>query len=98
MTSRRTPPERNTPPDAPQGVPTPGLQGAQSALDLDTAGFEALYARLEAVSQMLEAGGLTLDQSLALYEEGMRLAQRCQALLTDVEQRIETLRQPPSSS
>ena len=60
--------------------------------DLEHAGFEALYARLEVVSQQLEAGGLTLDQSVALYEEGMRLAQRCQALLGAVEQRIETLR------
>lgn len=60
--------------------------------DLEHAGFEALYARLETVSQQLEAGGLTLEGSLALYEEGMRLAQRCQALLGAVEQRIETLR------
>ena len=84
MTNRRQPPPE---------------QGAgQPALDLETAGFEAIYARLEAVSQALEAGGLTLEQSLALYEEGMRLAQRCQALLADVEQRIETLRQPPSNT
>lgn len=61
--------------------------------DLTNAGFEALYARLEVVSQQLEAGGLTLEGSLALYEEGMRLAQRCQALLGAVEQRIETLRE-----
>lgn len=70
---------------------------AQPMLDLaaDTPdeGFESLYARLEAVSQQLEAGGLTLEQSLALYEEGMALAQRCQTLLSNVEQRIETLRQ-----
>ncbi len=60
--------------------------------DLDDAGFEVLYARLETVSQQLEAGGLTLEGSVALYEEGMRLAARCQALLGAVEQRIETLR------
>ncbi|MEI7925013.1 MAG: exodeoxyribonuclease VII small subunit [Chloroflexota bacterium] len=66
---------------------------AQPMLDLPDEGFETLYARLEAVSQQLEAGGLTLEQSLALYEEGMSLAQRCQALLGAVEQRIETLRQ-----
>ena len=38
-------------------------------------------------------GDLTLEQSVALYEEGMRIAQRCQALLAQVEQRIETLRE-----
>lgn len=55
--------------------------------------FEALYARLEEVTASLEAGNLTLEQSIALYEEGMRLAQRCQALLADVEQRVQVLRE-----
>lgn len=54
--------------------------------------FEALYRRLDEVATRLEAGNLPLDQSIELYEEGMRLAQQCQALLTNVEQRIETLR------
>ena len=54
--------------------------------------FEALYERLQAVTARLEAGNLPLDESVALYEEGMVLAQRCQALLSAVEQRIETLR------
>lgn len=55
--------------------------------------FEPLYARLEEVTALLEAGNLTLEQSIALYEEGMRLAQRCQALLADVEQRVQVLRE-----
>jgi exodeoxyribonuclease VII small subunit len=55
--------------------------------------FEAVFTRLEEISALLEAGGLPLERSVDLYEEGMRLAQRCQELLTNVEQRIETLRQ-----
>ncbi len=55
--------------------------------------FEALYRRLDEVAARLEAGNLPLEQSVALYEEGMRLAQQCQALLAAVEQRIETLRE-----
>ncbi|MDA0365304.1 MAG: exodeoxyribonuclease VII small subunit [Chloroflexi bacterium] len=55
--------------------------------------FEAAYERLEEISNQLEAGGLSLERSVDLYEEGMRLAARCQDLLTNVEQRIETLRQ-----
>ena len=55
--------------------------------------FEQLYARLEEVTERLEGGDLSLEQSVALYEEGMELARRCQQLLGDVEQRIETLRQ-----
>ena len=40
--------------------------------------FEALYTRLEAVTAALEVGNLSLEQSVALYEEGMLIAQRCQ--------------------
>ena len=55
--------------------------------------FEALYRRLEEVAARLETGNLPLEDSVTLYEEGMRLAQQCQALLAVVEQRIETLRE-----
>ena len=55
--------------------------------------FEALYERLQTLTARLEAGNLPLEESVTLYEEGMALAQRCQALLAAVEQRIETLRE-----
>lgn len=55
--------------------------------------FEALYTRLEEVTQHLEAGGLSLEQSVSLYEEGVELARRSHELLGGIEQRIETLRQ-----
>ena len=55
--------------------------------------FEALYERLQALTDRLEGGELPLDQSVALYEEGVDLARRCQQLLADVEQRIERLRE-----
>ena len=66
---------------------------AETATPAEPEGFEAVFARLEEISATLEAGGLSLESSVDLYEEGMRLAQRCQDLLTNVEQRIETLRQ-----
>ena len=59
----------------------------------DDASFEHIYARLEAVTEQLESGDLGLERSVELYEEGMKLAQRCQQLLAGVEQRIETLRE-----
>ena len=55
--------------------------------------FEALFARLEEVTAQLEAGEIALDRAVALYEEGMTLAQRCQRLLGEAEQRIEQLRE-----
>ena len=61
--------------------------------------FEGLYGKLEATVDKLEQGGLPLEQSIALYEEGMELAKRCQAILDSAEQRITKLRdafnQPP---
>ena len=55
--------------------------------------FEALYKQLEEAVGKLEKGGLPLEQSIALYEEGMELAKRCQALLDGAEQRISKLRE-----
>jgi exodeoxyribonuclease VII small subunit len=56
-------------------------------------GFEALYGRLEDAVTKLEKGGLTLEESLALYEEGMQLARRCQELLQQAELRITRLQE-----
>jgi exodeoxyribonuclease VII small subunit len=55
--------------------------------------FEQLYSRLEEVTARLEAGDLSLDDAVKLYEEGVELARRAQALLADAEQRIERLRE-----
>ena len=51
--------------------------------------FEEAYARLEEIVARLEAGELSLDESLALYEEGQRIAQHCGALLDAAERRVE---------
>jgi len=53
--------------------------------------FEQLFEQLEATVQKLEAGNLTLDESLALYESGMQLAKRCSEQLDRAELRIQEL-------
>jgi exodeoxyribonuclease VII small subunit len=53
--------------------------------------FEQLFEELEATVQKLEAGNLTLDESLALYEQGMQLARRCSEQLDRAELRIKEL-------
>ena len=55
--------------------------------------FEELYGKLEATVEKLEKGGLSLEESISLYEEGMELAKRCQTLLDGAEQRIVRLRE-----
>ena len=54
-------------------------------------GFEKDLERLEEIVQALEEGELTLDDSLKRFEEGIRLAQRCNKALTTAEKRIEIL-------
>jgi len=56
-------------------------------------GFEALYGRLEDAVSKLEKGGLTLEESLSLFEEGMKLAQRCQEMLQQAELRVTQLQE-----
>ncbi len=53
--------------------------------------FEAVYKRLEETVRRLEEGGLTLDESIALYEEGMQLARSCQVLLDQAELKVTNL-------
>ena len=53
--------------------------------------FEEIYAALEGAVQRLETGGLPLAEAIAVYEEGVRLAQQCRALLDAAELRVTTL-------
>lgn len=53
--------------------------------------FESVYRQLEEVVRRLDDGGLTLDESIVLYEQGMTLAKSCQSLLDQAELRITRL-------
>ena len=55
--------------------------------------FEQLYQQLEEKVALLEQGGLSLDDSLAAYEQAVTLAQQCQQLLDQAELRITRLRE-----
>jgi exodeoxyribonuclease VII small subunit len=54
--------------------------------------FEELYRKLEEKVSLLEQGGLSLDDSLAAYEDAVALAKSCQQLLDGAELRITRLR------
>jgi len=69
----------------------PSLERDVTASGAET--FENVYRELEETVRLLDAGGQTLDESIALYEKGMRLARRCQELLDAAELRIVTLQQ-----
>ncbi len=53
--------------------------------------FEQLYRELEDTVQKLEAGNLTLDESMELYEQGIELARQCGEQLDRAELRITEL-------
>jgi exodeoxyribonuclease VII small subunit len=53
--------------------------------------FEAALERLEQIVQKLERGELPLEESLVLYEEGIRLSRLCHSKLEEAEGRIEVL-------
>ncbi len=55
------------------------------------AGFEKHLTQLEAVVERLERGDLTLDDSVRLFEEGMKLSQSCKQELDQAEGRIQVL-------
>jgi exodeoxyribonuclease VII small subunit len=52
-------------------------------------GYEAARAELIEVVRALEAGGTTLEESLALWERGERLATVCQEWLDGARQRLD---------
>jgi exodeoxyribonuclease VII small subunit len=54
-------------------------------------GFDAILSRLREVVQKLESGELSLEQSLAVYEEGVQLARKGQQQLASAEKRVEIL-------
>jgi exodeoxyribonuclease VII small subunit len=55
------------------------------------ASFEAQLATLERIVRELERGDLPLEQSLDLFEQGVKLSRECQERLNEAERRIEVL-------
>lgn len=57
--------------------------------------FEAAAARLEEIVRLLEGGTLPLEESLTLYEEGVRLVRACSKELNEAEMRVKVLQRTP---
>ena len=53
--------------------------------------FEKAFQQLEKIVQRLESEELPLDESLHLFEEGIRLSRFCHQRLEEVEKKIETI-------
>jgi exodeoxyribonuclease VII small subunit len=69
-----------------------GSIGADNSLaDPATLGYEAARDELAEVVRRLEAGGLSLEDSLTLWERGEQLAETCQRHLAGARERIESV-------
>ena len=56
-----------------------------------TPSFEQSLNELQAIVERLESGDLSLEESLATFEQGIGLTRECQNALQDTEQRVRIL-------
>lgn len=64
---------------------------AGAAGTAEPARFDEALKELEALVESLEQGDLPLDESLARFERGVRLARECRDALNTAEQRVQVL-------
>lgn len=62
-----------------------------AAADAPAPDLEKSLAELEKIVERLEAGDLTLDDSLKQFERGIALTRQCQTALRSAEQKVEIL-------
>lgn len=53
--------------------------------------FEQSISELEEIVSRLESGSVTLDESLSLFEKGIKLSKSCQKMLDSAEKKVSVL-------
>jgi exodeoxyribonuclease VII small subunit len=66
-------------------------QPVQNGPSADESRYEEIVQRLAKVVERLEGGGLSLEESIAAFEEGIRLARAGAAKLEEAERKVELL-------
>ena len=66
-------------------------QTTQNGTLADESRYEEIVQRLAKVVERLEGGGLSLEESIAAFEEGIRLARAGAAKLEEAERKVELL-------
>lgn len=59
--------------------------------ELETVAFETALAELETLVEKMEAGELSLEDSLAAFERGVKLTRHCQSALKAAELKVKVL-------
>ena len=53
--------------------------------------FEEALARLEEITRALEDGDICLEESMKKFDEGIKLAEFCNAKLTEAQKKVDIL-------
>jgi exodeoxyribonuclease VII small subunit len=74
-----------------QRTPSPAAPTSADPATLEAPSFESAIKRLTEIVQVLERGELPLEESLRLFEEGVKLSRMSQQKLDSAEKRVEQL-------
>ena len=66
----------------------------ENKMDDKKLSFEEAYKQLTELVKKMEAGELSLEESVSAYEQGINLKAYCEQLLKEAELKIETLQVP----
>jgi len=69
-----------------------------SEADLGGLSFEAALERLEAIVQRLESGEVNLEESIRIYEEGVKIKAFCEKKLAEAQDRVDKIVLAPDGS
>lgn len=58
---------------------------------MENINFEETMEKLEQIASDLEKGDLNLEESLAKFEEGMKLSKQCNEIIENAEKKITIL-------
>ena len=67
------------------------MTAAPEPAEVETLAYDDAFAELQQVVGALEAGGQSLEQTIALYERAVALQRRCERLLNEAELRVQQL-------
>jgi exodeoxyribonuclease VII small subunit len=62
--------------------------------ELEALSFEQAMAELDRIVKLLDAGDVSLEESITLYQQGVTLSAICTAKLDEIEKRVQILTHP----
>ena len=75
-----------------------GRAAAQAEADVEGLAYDEAFAELQRTVTALEAGGQSLEATIALYERAVALQRRCEQLLGEAELRVQQLLARPGGT